>query len=361
MFNDYGKILESIFPTCSPSQDKKRRWVLLNWFIKAFFIAIFCCWTVRTGLPLIGLCNLYLTGYPEDMMLTSTMVQFNECEIRSIQILDENKLTVPQAVQQIPAIIHRTWKTSDLSTVPSVSWAVAHERCELLHPGWKVMLWTDESARSFIAKHYAWFLRTYDSYAYPIQRVDAMRYFLLYHYGGVYMDMDIECRRNLTPLINAATLGRAILPITWPLGLSNDLMLAPARHPFMRRLLEALPATDKWHGSNYLTVFFSTGPAFVSLLHNRHKEKNEVELLDLSMYGHDEQTGFFYHRPGSSWHGKDVAAIKMIMSYNSMWIPVWCLCLCVMLLVRRRWRKQSRATIMLLEQSDIGASFTDWS
>lgn len=51
-------------------------------------------------------------------------------------------------------------------------------------------LWTDQSARSFIAENYPWFLETFDSYPYAIQRADVIRYFILAHFGGIYIDLD---------------------------------------------------------------------------------------------------------------------------------------------------------------------------
>jgi mannosyltransferase OCH1-like enzyme len=45
-------------------------------------------------------------------------------------------------------------------------------------------------ARTFIATHYPWFLDTFNGYKYPIQRADSIRYFALYHYGGIYIDLD---------------------------------------------------------------------------------------------------------------------------------------------------------------------------
>ena len=51
-------------------------------------------------------------------------------------------------------------------------------------------LWTDEKSRDFIAAEYPWFLDTFDGYKYPIQRADSIRYFVLAHYGGTYIDLD---------------------------------------------------------------------------------------------------------------------------------------------------------------------------
>jgi mannosyltransferase OCH1-like enzyme len=56
-------------------------------------------------------------------------------------------------------------------------------------------------SRDFIAKEYPWFLSTYDGYAFPIQRVDTVRYFILRHYGGIYLDLDNVSLRSRLPLI----------------------------------------------------------------------------------------------------------------------------------------------------------------
>jgi len=43
------------------------------------------------------------------------------------------------------------------------------------------------SHAQLIATKFPWFLDTYKSYPYGIQRADALRYFVLYEYGGVYI------------------------------------------------------------------------------------------------------------------------------------------------------------------------------
>ena len=37
----------------------------------------------------------------------------------------------------------------------------------------------------------------YDNYDVNIKRVDAVRYFYLYHFGGLYVDLDFECIKNI--------------------------------------------------------------------------------------------------------------------------------------------------------------------
>lgn len=78
------------------------------------------------------------------------------------------------------------------------------------------MLWTDALSRDFIAKHYPAFLPTFDGYKYPIQRADSIRYFILHHFGGIYMDLDIGCRRRMDPLLQGDW--EVILPVTKPVS-----------------------------------------------------------------------------------------------------------------------------------------------
>jgi len=58
--------------------------------------------------------------------------------------------------------------------------------------GWEYKLWSAAEYRDFIRQHYEWFLPVFDGYEYDAMRCDSARYFLMYHYGGIYADLDIE-------------------------------------------------------------------------------------------------------------------------------------------------------------------------
>ncbi|KAI8926879.1 nucleotide-diphospho-sugar transferase [Entophlyctis helioformis] len=165
----------------------------------------------------------------------------------------------PVANPSIPRIIHQTWKTAEIPK----QWARPYGACRYVHRSaeWTHVLWTDEAARNFIAEKHPAFLPTFDSYPHPIQRVDAVRYFILYEFGGVYMDLDIGCTRSLEPLLKYP----AVVPKTEPIGFSNDFMMASPRHPFFKQLIDALPHWNRWFLTPYATVFFSTGPMFLNL------------------------------------------------------------------------------------------------
>jgi mannosyltransferase OCH1-like enzyme len=174
------------------------------------------------------------------------------------------------ATRNIPPIIHFIWfrnlyeTKAEITSIPSKG-SEAPEHCRRYNPDYTINIWNASAARDLLEQHYAWFLPTYDAYRYPIQRVDAVKYFLLWHYGGIYMDMDIACRRSMDPLLPFP----AWFPEASPLGVNNDLMATRSRHPVIRLMLENLHARNLNLIFPYLTIFWSTGPQFTGDLLKR--------------------------------------------------------------------------------------------
>lgn len=52
------------------------------------------------------------------------------------------------------------------------------------------MPWPIERPAALTHLRYEWFLETWDAYPFNIERADAIRYFVLHHYGGIYIDLD---------------------------------------------------------------------------------------------------------------------------------------------------------------------------
>ncbi|KAK0206408.1 glycosyltransferase family 32 protein [Desarmillaria ectypa] len=228
-------------------------------------------------------------------------------------------------VERIPRILHQTWRTE---TLPE-KWRPVSQECRDLMPDYEYMLWTDDSSRDFISEYYPWFLDTFNDYRYPIQRADAIRYFILHHYGGVYLDLDIGCKRPLDPLLAYPV----ILPKTIPVGISNDLIFSEKGHPFMAQVIHSLVTFDHSWVLNYPTVMFSTGPMFLSaqysIFTSSHASavSDPIRVLPKSLYGKNAKEGeaphsFFSHFYGSSWHADDAAFIGFLGHWGKvlMWI-----------------------------------------
>lgn len=189
------------------------------------------------------------------------------------------------AIQPIPRMIHQTWKTDVLPPALEVlrqSWLTRH-------PAWQHVLWTDADLRAFLLRHYPWFIPTYDGYDEPIKRVDACRYFILHHFGGVYIDLDFECLRPIDDLLRDETLlfglepaAHAAEPGVRSRGLSqilcNAFMASAAGDPFWEYLfpflMEARAASS---------VLDATGPFLLTRAYQRYPERERVAIVPAAL------------------------------------------------------------------------------
>lgn len=214
----------------------------------------------------------------------------------------------------IPKIIHQTYKTDQIPEI----WRPGQQACVDLHPDYQYILWTDDMSREFIAEEYPWFLDTWDSYPYPIQRADAIRYFALVHYGGIYIDLDDGCERRLDPLLTVPAFVRKTIPT----GISNDVMGSVPQHPFFLKVLDSLKLYKKNWFVPYVTIMYSTGPLFLSVIWKQYKrwgvpEAGKVRILLPEDYK-THKYSFFAIAPGSSWHLDDAKFVKSLANHIGM-------------------------------------------
>lgn len=140
--------------------------------------------------------------------------------------------------------------------------------------------------------------------------------------------LDIGCRAHPGPLLHY----EAILPVTKPVGVSNDLMFSAPGTAFMTLVINSLSSFNHaWLFMNYPTVMFSTGPMFISAMYSSwsriHKGRgrqtssergqDRVRILPKSLYGknakaEDVPESFYWHYYGSSWHAKDAGFIGFV-------------------------------------------------
>ena len=156
-------------------------------------------------------------------------------------------------------------------------------------------------------------MSTYTSYTYPIQRVDALRYHLLHHYGGIYLDLDISPYHSLTPLLYHPSVACR----TDPTGISNDFLGSIPQHPFYAHVISQLEAYNRNWLVPYITVMYSTGPLFFSVmwieyLHGLggaegHPMDQVRVLMKTEKWG--DSYGLFKNVQGGSWHGRDLEVI----------------------------------------------------
>ena len=181
----------------------------------------------------------------------------------------------------IPKIIHQIWTTADDKPMPAVvvelcdTWKENHPECEYI-------LWDRNLLHQFIKKYYYKYVYLLESYHYDIQRIDALKYFVLHHYGGVYVDVDSENIRNIFELLGEhdCYLSREQDNLTSVLG--NSFIACQPQSQFVTWLLDRLedaasnipPELDKLN-----SVLRSTGPIFLTEAYTAFNAKEKVFLL----------------------------------------------------------------------------------
>jgi len=186
----------------------------------------------------------------------------------------------------IPRILHQTWK--DTNVPPAL--AMFQRTWQTHHPDWTYHLWTDADNREFLRKHYPWFLPIYDNYPEHIMRVDAVRYFILHHYGGVYADLDVECLRPLDLLLAGKQVVFGLehpahleLPLARQRSLrriiGNALMASVHQHPLWEHVFKQLVAYHRAPGPLDATGPFLLTRAYDSFAHQETISLEPAELL----------------------------------------------------------------------------------
>ena len=89
---------------------------------------------------------------------------------------------------KIPFIVHQLWNTPEVP-IPMLQYI---ETWMGKHPHWQYWFWTKESQEKFLRERYPKYLPQYLEYELDIQRADMIRFLILYEFGGIYADLDVE-------------------------------------------------------------------------------------------------------------------------------------------------------------------------
>lgn len=180
-----------------------------------------------------------------------------------------------------PKIIHQTWKNDTLNENArrlSQTWRD-------LHPDWDYILWTDEMNRDFIATYFPEFLLQYDSYEHNIQRVDAVRYFILYQLGGLFIDLDFECLKNIEPLLSEDQCVFGMEPAEHckehdkPMIICNAFMASKPKDNFLLTICQSLSFTGST-GRNFIDgILSAAGPFALTPIYDQYPLKHQIKLL----------------------------------------------------------------------------------
>jgi len=171
------------------------------------------------------------------------------------------------------------------------------KHCVCLNPEFVFVLWTDDDIdelikTKFTAEHY----KLYKNYTIGIEKSDAARYFILHHFGGIYMDMDVECRKpfitsnihNYVAILDQEQHIQTNILYNLPFFATNAVMMSRSKHPFFLFCINNL--------HKYLNLdetYQKTGPGFLTQVYNEYtndigkflnKAQDSIQLAEPSMF-----------------------------------------------------------------------------
>lgn len=184
----------------------------------------------------------------------------------------------------IPNILHFIWIDFDneLNNSQNSQYDIPRkyrqniEHCAQVNNTFKVVVWNGVMCRNLIKNNYAWFLQVYDEFPFPIMRCDAIRYFILYHYGGIYIDADTMCNHSLTSMLHKSDVILTRQSNSTFFMLTNLFMASKQHSNFMLSCMHELKGTPLTH-IRYIDVMNRTGPLFLSVCHHKYKKENRQD------------------------------------------------------------------------------------
>ena len=190
----------------------------------------------------------------------------------------------------IPRIIHQTWKDKNL---PPIIYKLVSENISFFKQnGYELMFWTDEMILKLISEEYPNFYNIYKLARTGVQKGDIARIILVYHYGGIYIDLDVLILKDFAELLD---MNSNKLYITYePSGQTNALynsdkyicnafFAANKKNNMLKVILNNIPEYIKTYGENIFAKFDIFGGAyFKSIIEDPATTifKDDVYIID---------------------------------------------------------------------------------
>ena len=229
-------------------------------------------------------------------------------------------------MKDFPKIIHQIYGFWDKNIPVHIQSRI--DTWKKLHPDYRYILWNKKKSRNFIKEKYNWFLSIYDNYFYQVQKTDALRYFILYHYGGIYSDIDLEPVKSITSLLEKyKDKGILLYRSSNSDMLTNDFMISKPKIIFWKKVWHGLLINHTYNSfSKHLEVMWTTGPLLLDNVYDDFILKDKYIYIVNSKYINNcdistikpcaNKDAYLKRYEGNSWHGIDSTIMNYIYIYK---------------------------------------------
>lgn len=255
----------------------------------------------------------------------------------------------------IPKIMHQIWYQGE-GKIPT-KLKDYRANCKKINKAYKQYIWDGETIERFIEDNYPQYADVYKSFPMMIQKIDFAKYLILHFYGGVYVDMDVVCMKEVEKMIYLFD-GNEMMVVPAPKEIpfdmynkltkmlfkfevtetdryiNNGTIIAKKNHGFFLFLCDEIARLIKTYKYNMITkyitsdgyVWVSTGPGiFTKCIFNyRKKNRENIEIIDekymepCSEVSEDcnLSDAYFNHMHERSWVGLGEVFVKLQKVFN---------------------------------------------
>ncbi len=237
----------------------------------------------------------------------------------------------------IPLILHQIWFQGIDNIIEPYKSCFINTIIFLKKTKWKHYFWDKEKIDTFILDKYPNYWDIYNNCHILVQKLDVARYLILYHYGGCYMDMDMEILKDFYDLLENND--EIVLSDTSCYFYNNGILFSNINNNFWLDFLDTIDI-NKFKFNNVMNTLFTTGPFNFTLFIKKNIEKYKIKILHYKYLEPGEsifnanitEDAYTRNHFGNSWLSPSILMLIKIYSYRYyFFIILFCLIIIYML------------------------------
>ncbi len=190
-------------------------------------------------------------------------------------------------MNSIPKIIHQIWMQGE-DNIPE-KYNKNIESIKSIHKNWEYILWDEIKILKLISSNKEW-LDLYYKFVYLHQKIDFAKYIILYTFGGIYVDIDVELIKSFDSLINEFNNAdiivsklninstESLITTGYPESYNNGIIISKKRGEVIKKLIDTI-LTSFYKSDLHFKVAYinsTTGPQIFTKVINKNKNISNI-------------------------------------------------------------------------------------
>jgi mannosyltransferase OCH1-like enzyme len=242
-----------------------------------------------------------------------------------------------QENKMIPKYIFQIWISEENKPVPE-KYNNFMKSVNEINNNFQYKLYKKNDCEEFLKNEYPSYYKTYQKLPLLIQKIDFVRYVIAYHYGGFYLDLDIEVYKNFNPLriyknvfgidseIKENIKQKYFKNSNMKYLISNYAFGCVPKSKLMKNIIDGIHENinfiikTKNDTNNY--VYTTTGQIYITKIYDRYNKinKNNKDVMVLNYNDYQKFGDYAGHRFDGIWK-KEIPKVIIQTYFDKSKIP----------------------------------------